>query len=263
MPTTIRIRIRRGSSSEWTSANPVLQLGEIGADMTKHGLKVGDGYTSWNDLPFCSPEVVNDLVTGGDSKVLSAEQGKELKRQVDLKADKSTVTNMQTTLTTLINNNKVDLVHSITSTDATKALGAEQGKVLKDLIDGKADRSEVESIVASGGVNVENNLTSTSTVNALSANQGRVLKGMVDTVNTSITSLTNTVEGLSMFGMGYRISNFNGNGKPTKITFEDGVTATLTWDGQEVTRITASTGEVMEIIRDDYGRIIERKVTRS
>lgn len=46
-----RIQVRRGTSSEWASANPVLGEGEPGYDLTNKILKVGDGTSTWSDLP--------------------------------------------------------------------------------------------------------------------------------------------------------------------------------------------------------------------
>ena len=39
----VKIKIRRDTSTNWAASNPVLALGEIGADMTLHRIKVGDG----------------------------------------------------------------------------------------------------------------------------------------------------------------------------------------------------------------------------
>ena len=83
MANYIKIRIRRDSTKNWAMADPVLMLGEIAADMDKHGLKVGDGTSKWSELPFYGIEVINDLVTGGTNSALSAEQGKELKTLID------------------------------------------------------------------------------------------------------------------------------------------------------------------------------------
>lgn len=47
-----RIRVRRGQSSEWQASNIALDQGEIGMDLTAKRMKVGDGFTSWNDLPY-------------------------------------------------------------------------------------------------------------------------------------------------------------------------------------------------------------------
>ena len=51
MPAIFRMRIRRGTAAEWSSANPVLAEGEPGLDTTNNILKIGDGVTAWNSLP--------------------------------------------------------------------------------------------------------------------------------------------------------------------------------------------------------------------
>ena len=79
MPTSyIKIKIRRGSTADWLASNPVLALGEIAADTTKHLLKVGNGSSVWSVLPYYAIEVVDDLTSGGTDKALSAEQGKRV-----------------------------------------------------------------------------------------------------------------------------------------------------------------------------------------
>lgn len=61
---TAQLRIRRGTLSDWTTANPTPKLGELcwvrdggveGPDGTTwYFLKVGDGVTAFNDLPFAA-----------------------------------------------------------------------------------------------------------------------------------------------------------------------------------------------------------------
>lgn len=45
-----RIQVRRGTSAEWSSINPVLQNGEPGWATDTACLKIGDGVTPWNKL---------------------------------------------------------------------------------------------------------------------------------------------------------------------------------------------------------------------
>jgi len=55
-----RIQNRRGTSAAWEAANPVLFLGEFGVELTSSDeikVKVGDGETSWDDLPYISSDV--------------------------------------------------------------------------------------------------------------------------------------------------------------------------------------------------------------
>ena len=194
----VKIRIRRDTTANWAANNPVLALGEIGADMTLHRIKVGDGVKTWNELPFSDEDIIDNL----------------------------------------------------TSTRTDAALSANQGRVLKSQID------SVQASLATGGVSVIDNLTSTSTTSALSANQGRVLKSQID-------SVSNKVNNFGTFGMGYSVDEFNGYGKPTKITFEDGVTATLTWTGTRLDSISSSTGEKITMKYNADGLITGRTVTRA
>jgi len=47
-----RIQLRRDSATNWQTINPSLLQGEIGLDLTNKRMKIGDGFTSWNDLPY-------------------------------------------------------------------------------------------------------------------------------------------------------------------------------------------------------------------
>jgi YD repeat-containing protein len=93
-----------------------------------------------------------------------------------------------------------------------------------------------------------------------------VLKGFIDTKasQSDLDALSDKVDNIGIFGMSYTIDAFNGYSKPTQITFEDGVIATLDWfpGGGMLKKITASTGEVMTINYDENDRIIGRTITR-
>jgi hypothetical protein len=47
-----RIQVRRGTTSEWNSANPILEEGEIGYNSTLGQMKIGDGDTAWGSLYY-------------------------------------------------------------------------------------------------------------------------------------------------------------------------------------------------------------------
>lgn len=105
--------------------------------------------------------------------------------------------------------NTSDIVDNLTSTEIDKPLSANQGKVLKDLVDTKLNVSDVIDNLTSDDIDkplsasqgkilkaaidskssaddIIDNLTSEDTDKSLSANQGKVLKDLVDTkVNTS------------------------------------------------------------------------------
>lgn len=50
----IRIQNRRGTASEWTSANPTLSAGELGFETDTGKFKIGNGSTAWADLAYSS-----------------------------------------------------------------------------------------------------------------------------------------------------------------------------------------------------------------
>lgn len=84
MATNLRFQVRRGTAEAWEAANSVLLGGEVALDTTHRKLKVGDGSTAWNDLPFVTPEVVNALLeTNGVYDALSAYQGWLLKKDIN------------------------------------------------------------------------------------------------------------------------------------------------------------------------------------
>lgn len=47
-----RIQLRRGTAAQWASANPVLLAGEEGLETDTGKVKIGDGATAWNALPY-------------------------------------------------------------------------------------------------------------------------------------------------------------------------------------------------------------------
>jgi hypothetical protein len=47
-----RIQFRNDTLANWTAANPVLAAGELGLESDTRFYKIGDGITSWDDLPY-------------------------------------------------------------------------------------------------------------------------------------------------------------------------------------------------------------------
>lgn len=50
-------QVRRATALEWVQVNPILRLAEPGFEVDTYKLKIGDGRTVWNDLPY---------IAGGD-----------------------------------------------------------------------------------------------------------------------------------------------------------------------------------------------------
>jgi len=51
------IQVRRGTAAQWTTANPVLESGEIGFVTDTNKFKIGDGVTVWEALQFYVSDV--------------------------------------------------------------------------------------------------------------------------------------------------------------------------------------------------------------
>ena len=60
----VRIQFRRGTATEWSSANPILALGELGYDTTNKLIKFGDGVTAWNTLPTAAAGDITSVTAG-------------------------------------------------------------------------------------------------------------------------------------------------------------------------------------------------------
>lgn len=45
-------QLKRGTKARWEALNPILRDGEPGFVLDTNLLKIGDGMTAWNDLPF-------------------------------------------------------------------------------------------------------------------------------------------------------------------------------------------------------------------
>jgi hypothetical protein len=78
----IQFQFRRGTVSEWTSANPTLAVGEMGVETDANRFKIGTGSTPWNTLGYSAgfaykgswssgtSYVVNDVVSYNNSSYI-------------------------------------------------------------------------------------------------------------------------------------------------------------------------------------------------
>ena len=61
----VTIQTRRDSAADWTTANPVLALGEIGIEVDTDKAKYGDGVTPWTSLDYwLDPDALPDGTNG-------------------------------------------------------------------------------------------------------------------------------------------------------------------------------------------------------
>lgn len=60
----VRIQFRRGTSTEWSAANPVLAEGELGYESDTKVIKFGDGLTAWATLPVAAAGDITAVIAG-------------------------------------------------------------------------------------------------------------------------------------------------------------------------------------------------------
>lgn len=68
-----RMQQRRGTASQWTTANPILAAGEIGFESDTNQFKIGDGINHWEDLSYFKN--LEDLGGSLDDYILLTEKG--------------------------------------------------------------------------------------------------------------------------------------------------------------------------------------------
>jgi hypothetical protein len=72
---TVRIQLRRGTASEWTTANPVLAAGETGIETDTRKIKFGDGTTAWSSLGYLNAGDISELSQDAVNTALVAGTG--------------------------------------------------------------------------------------------------------------------------------------------------------------------------------------------
>lgn len=60
------IQFKRGTASRWAELNLVLEAGQPGFATDENRLKIGDGVTAWNDLPYVGESSVVNASTHYD-----------------------------------------------------------------------------------------------------------------------------------------------------------------------------------------------------
>ena len=60
------LQLKRGTATRWKELNLVLEAGEPGFVTDENRLKIGDGETAWNDLPYIGESSVVNASTHYD-----------------------------------------------------------------------------------------------------------------------------------------------------------------------------------------------------
>lgn len=69
-------QLRRGTAAEWAEKNPVLRSGEPGVAIDTQRLKLGNGITPWNSLPYISNDnIVAEMIAAAVIEGVPGPQG--------------------------------------------------------------------------------------------------------------------------------------------------------------------------------------------
>jgi len=163
----VRVQFRRGTASEWTSADVVLAVAELGFESDTGLFKIGDGVTSWTNLDYgnvslsaTSPITLTDGDIGLDESSITVTQ--------------SQVTNLTTDLA-----DKQDKVTGVTDTEIGYLDGVTSG--IQSQIDSKADTTTVNNELSS----------KQDIVSGVSDTEIGYLDGVTSSIQTQLNSKAN------------------------------------------------------------------------
>lgn len=85
------LQLKRGTAERWATVNPILAIGEPGFVYDSNKLKIGDGVSTWNELPYIEGATTNLTPVDGsliikDNTIdigISAEPGNALIKKAD------------------------------------------------------------------------------------------------------------------------------------------------------------------------------------
>lgn len=60
----VQIQFRRGTATQWSTANPTLASGELGLETDTLKWKIGNGSTAWNSLSYAAVGTVTSVTAG-------------------------------------------------------------------------------------------------------------------------------------------------------------------------------------------------------
>ena len=140
------LQLKRGTAERWYTVNPILAIGEPGFVYDANKLKIGDGVTPWNELPYIEGSTSAANLTPVDGSLIikdntidigiSAEPGNALTKKADgLYVGTSTSGNYAAGLGLTL----VDGTFSIKLSDNTHGLTAVDGSLTINLATSDSD----------------------------------------------------------------------------------------------------------------------------
>jgi hypothetical protein len=126
MAVVTAIQIRRGTASEWTSANPTLASGEQGFETDTGKVKIGNGSTAWTSLAYIGAGTVTSITAGtGLSGGTITTTG-----TIAIDSTVATLTGTQTLTNKTLTDPKINLAFNADSGSSYTAVLTDNGKVV-------------------------------------------------------------------------------------------------------------------------------------
>ncbi|WP_343697124.1 hypothetical protein [Flavobacterium sp.] len=187
---------------------------------------ISGGYAPLNNFTKLASQyldIVNDLVSGGSTSLLSAEQGKVLQNQINgintiLKSDNINLDTIQEIVDAIeevqLSLNAI-LVNDLTTGGATKALTAEMGKMLEN-----------KKLTATIATDSETQITSAVTEDNKVISRSKLFNWW-----ENLKTTTQTIKAVWNFNLGIKVSNSTGNILYTTQMIEDMFIAQLYYAG--------------------------------
>ena len=160
---------RRGTSTQWTAANPTLAAGEIGLETNTGKSKIGDGQTAWNSLVYYTTSAdltsTTNTLTLGAASILSTHNSTTTNvhgisdtsslayisqvnaAQAAAATDATTKANSAITTASADATSKANAAQAAAATDATTKANAAQAAAATDATS-KANAAQAAAIAA-------------------------------------------------------------------------------------------------------------------
>ena len=166
-----RMQQRRGTASQWTSANPVLNAGEMGWESDTNKFKIGDGTNHWADIDYFAD--INSTVNPAFGSSITfegatADSFETVIQVTDPTADRTiTLPNVTGTVITTGNLSDITDIGVFTSTIRMEGSSADDFELTLSAGNPTADRTitfpdETGTVITSGNLGAITSLTSPS-----------------------------------------------------------------------------------------------------
>ena len=143
-------QLRRGYEAVWKKNNPVLACGEPGFVIDRNRLKIGNGETAWNDLPYFGGESIKIEEITETVENLTNDINKITDLLGDSETENTLIYRIESLDNAINNSQEVEIIEVGTEEEPRKAL------VIKEVNVNKLVQNKNDTLVLYGGSASEN-----------------------------------------------------------------------------------------------------------